>query len=378
MLPEDLNGKDGAAIAQELFGQNPEAPSWWSLERLDDKTLEWKDKRLGISWKTKHGFLVALREVSSLADAQAFASKNKIYLLPNGGFYFKNTAEIYIHSTGIPAPEHVVTTDDLYSISTATNLEATVGYSSQLFVRLVGTPLAEINKDAPEPYSVTTLVISQVEKDQVGGAAELALYHLRKQFPGLSLSFWPFTELGNAPRLPEPEQDVSPTKFEDLPNTERTEAIAFYNRALESPPIPGFLYYYRVLESCFDDILGATVDVWRKNTSISNTELLQKIRTIQHKEDTWSLRQVLSKIVNQKDLDEAHHENIIDTATVDVLAREIYLRRNSIAHGRKGQHRKVLVPLGHSFNDESARERAWYQLLKTLAERAIERWIFSK
>ncbi|MCY1034010.1 hypothetical protein OV207_21330 [Corallococcus sp. BB11-1] len=120
------------------------------------------------------------------------------------------------------------------------------------------------------------------------------------------------------------------------------------------------------------------MDAWRHDKLLLGIDLLQKIRAIHQKEDVWSLRRVLAEIVDQKDLDGAQQENIIDVATADALAREIYLRRNSIAHGRKGQHRKVLVPLAHSFNDEAARERAWYQLLKQLAERAIDKWIFSK
>ncbi|MCY1034008.1 hypothetical protein OV207_21320 [Corallococcus sp. BB11-1] len=257
MLPDDLNDKDGPTIAQELFGRDPETPSWWSLERINNKHLEWKDNRLGLSWKVTHGLLVALREVSTPEDAASFALSNKIHLLPNGGFYFRNTAEILIHCNEIPAPEQVTTPDDLYGISTTANMEATIGYSSQLFVRLVGSPMAEINKGAQEPFSIRTIVISHIEKEQVGGAAELALYHLRKKFPGLSLSFGPFSDTGSMPGLLDLEHPISPMRFENLLSTDRTEAIAFYNRALESPPIPGFLYYYRVLESCFDDILRA-------------------------------------------------------------------------------------------------------------------------
>jgi hypothetical protein len=379
MVPNDLNDKDGSSIALELFGRDPNAPSsWWELVRLDERTLEWRDQRLGIGWKVTHGFLVALREVSKSSEATNFAAKNKIRLLPNGGFYFRNTAELFVRCVGLPSPEEIVSQDDLYRIKTKADLEASVGYSSQLFVRLVGSPAAELSRDVPDPYSLTTLVLSPVEKDQVEGAAELALYHLRRRYPSLELSFWPFNDLKMAPHLPEHDSVDAPGLADNLPDTERTEAIAFYNRAMESPPIPGFLYLYRVLESCFDDVLSTTVSAWRHDATLSDFDLLQNIRNIQRSEDVWSLRQVLREIVDQKLLDAALGDGIIDKADADTLAREIYLRRNSIAHGRKGQHRHVLVPLGYSFGDEAARERSWYQLIKTLAEKSMEKWLFSR
>ena len=376
MVPNDLNGKDGSSIARELFGRDPDARSWWELVRLDERTLEWRDLRLGIQWKVTHGFLVALHEVSKPVEALNFAAKNKIRLLPNGGFYFRNTAELFVRCVGLPLPEQIEDQNDLYRIKTKADLEASVGYSSQLFVRLVGSPAAEISRNVPDPYSLTTLVLSPVEKDQVEGAAELALYHLRRRYPSLELSFWPFSELKTAPSLPEHDSIDAPGIVENLPDTDRTEAVAFYNRAMESPPIPGFLYLYRVLESCFDDVLSATVSAWRRDVSLSDFELLQRVRSIQRGEDVWSLRQVLREIVDQRLLDAALNDGIIDRADADTLAREIYLRRNSIAHGRKGQHRRVLVPLGYSFGDEAARERNWYHLLRVLAEKAMEKWVF--
>src|SRR5450432_3741608 len=56
-------------------------------------------------------------------------------------------------------------------------------------------------------------------------------------------------------------------------------------------------------------------------------------RVFSRMEDTFGLRQVLGQIVDQPMLDDALAASILDQASVDDLSKNVYLRRNEIAHG---------------------------------------------
>src|SRR5207302_9525084 len=68
---------------------------------------------------------------------------------------------------------------------------------------------------------------------------------------------------------------TSPMATQIDKDTGRHETIAFFNRATESEPISGFLYFYRVLESCFDDVLEDAIHVWRdrKSTRLNSSHV---------------------------------------------------------------------------------------------------------
>lgn len=380
--PDDLKDMDGQTVLTELFGQAPETSYWISLDREDDKSFRWNDKRLGIDWRATNGYLVGLHEVSTIEEANEFIKKNRMFFFEDGGIYFrgKGVAELFIRCIGIPPPVEEKSEEDFFRIRTISGINASIGYGSLIFQRLVSGPMAEVNPIIPDPDTLVTLVISGVEKEAVPGQAELALFHFRKHFKGLRFSFWPLFEIDHAPKLEEsPEELDEKRNVVDVEDTDRPEAIAFINRAEESEPIPAFLYYYRVLESCFDDVLKHRIEDWRKDIAIDSQTLLKKIRRLQSdREDRWSLRKVLGEIVEQKDLDNIKRAGLIREATANNLRDCIYLRRNSIAHGRKGQHRETLVPYGFSFGDAGHQDRAWLMYMRKFALKALDKWILKK
>jgi hypothetical protein len=372
--PESLNDLDGTTVMRELFGEDP-STAWWSLKRVSTGAFDWEDRRLNLNWTVTHGYLVSLHEVSTPAQAQLFAKKNKIHLFDDGGFYFRNVLEINIRCNGLSPPPGLISEGDLYRISTKNGIEAYVGYASMLFQRLVARPAVEVNERLPDPETLTTLVVKGVDRSEMHAAAEIVLYHLRVQFPGVSFEFWPLPQLHLAPPLNEAEDtSVSPRLAESLYETSRPEAIAFFNRAQEAEPIQSFLYFYRVLEACFEDVLDQEVRSWRADLTVDTVQLLKNVRSLQQKEDIWALRRVLGKIVDQPMLDSAHAQGLISEASAEALTQAVYLRRNSIAHGRRGQHQEVLVPFGFSLVGDG-QHRLWRDLLEKLATKALNMWL---
>ena len=163
----------------------------------------------------------------------------------------------------------------------------------------------------------------------------------------------------------------------EVNDAKNPEVLSFFNRAVESEAIAGFLYFYRVLEFCFDNVLENKIEDWRKDSRIEANTLIRKIRRlINEKEEKWALREVLGQIIDQAELDSAHHKRLIPDATADSLRDRIYARRNSIAHGRLGSNWKTLYPFGFSRGDSGAHDRLWYDLMKRLTEKSLQKWVF--
>lgn len=375
MNPKDLEALDCSEIAERLFGRVLAPDGWWSLHRIDgDTRFRLDDSRLRLSLPVSAGFLVALHEVSNYEHAANFAAKNKIRILQDRGLFFRGTSEIAIKCDGVPPilPQG----KERFRVEFSDGIEATIAHASFLFQRLVALPSAEVNPALPDPGVLTTLVMSGVDIDNVRDVAERSLYALRDWFPGVPFDFVSLTApnvLGDSDDNISDQQDALNTSFA----TAHPWAIAFFNRAGENEPLAAFLYYYRVLEACFDLVIEQKLNGWRNNNSLDAAGLLKEVRAIARTEDTFALRQVLGQIVDQPLLDKAVSNGIIDVAAVDDLTTKIYLRRNEIAHGRRGQHQKVLVPYAFPFNASAERDIHWLGLMRTLALRSIENWLSS-
>jgi hypothetical protein len=378
--PDDLKGLDAAVTCKLLFGEDPEDNPWWSLEREDESSFRWTDKYLGVSWSATHGYLIALQEVSTVDQAFDFARKNRIHLFKEGGLSLKGkgVAELFIRTQGIPPRELAKTDSDLYRLRFRSGTLAKIGYGSMLFLRLVSGPAAEGNPNFPDPKTLTTLVLCGVEGDEVESVADLALFHFRRHFKGINFSFWAIKDLHLAPGFEEsPEAPDPPNLVEGLENAHRPEAIAFFNRAKENGTITGFLYFYRVLESCFDYVINQEVQQWRSDTTLDCGNLIRKIKRLHsEREDKWSLRRVLGAILDQPLLEKAVSSGLIRSADAESLSEAIYTRRNSIAHGRGKMNEALLVPYGFPLGDTGQHDRSWYNLMEDLASRSLGKWIF--
>jgi len=365
--PNDLRDLDPAEIARELFGEAFD--NWWRLERVDASRFTWFDARRKAEWQFSSGYLIALHEVSSRQQAKDFAAKNDIWLHEEGAIHCRSTAELaLVCSKRSPAP----LTANMFTVNLKNGVTANVGYSTLLYRKLVALPAGEENPRLPDPTTMCTLVINGVERSQLAGVAEICLYHLRDSHPDLRFQFWPVSTIH---RAPEPDdEDLQPmvTMIGELPSTSRPEAVAFYNRARESDSITAFLYYYRVLEACFEDVLRQEIAKWRHDQGVDDLELMKNFRAMNQREDIKALRAMLGQIIDQQVLDRAHRQGLIGDATADSLTEGIYARRNSIAHGRKGQHVEVLVPF--AFGDE-LRHLSWCGVMALLAEKALKRWV---
>lgn len=378
LYPNDLRDKNGTEIGRELFDEDPDATYWWSLAREDENAFRWKDRRLGINWRATHGYLVALNEVSTPEHSMNFAQKNRIILFDDGGFYYKGVAELYIRCVGISSREEIRDEKDLYQLRIRSDITASIGYGSLLFLRLVAAPAAETNPSIPDPKTLTTLVLTGIEREEVPGMAELALYHFRKKFKGIRFAFWRLPDYHLAPGLDESPEYPDPPALFAVEDAKKREVISFFNRAEESGPIPGFLYFYRVLEFCFDEVIAHKIDNWRRDINMDSNMLKKEIRKlISEREDKWALREVLGQLVRQTDLDAWQNQGIIRYATADDLRDCIYSRRNSIAHGRLGSSWDILFPFGFSSGDSGLHDRYWYNLMGELTRRALNKWIFS-
>lgn len=378
MTPDELEGLPAEAVTNRLFGEG--SARWWRLERNDHKHLLWHDERLGFQRSMTHGELVAFSEVSTPSQAEVHTKRNKIERLPEGGLFFKgqSVAELYLRCQGLYPPDELNSAKSLYQITIPASFTASVGYASEWFQRLVLRPAGEENPALPDPTTITTLTLGDTTLSEISGRAELAIYHLRRNFPQVRFSFWPLHKLALAPGWGDEVNPTPPRHIKDLAGTTRYDAIAFYNRAIESDPIIGFLYFYRVLESCFDDVLSDEVQRWRQDTALQAQDLLGKFRHIQsEREDRWALQRVLSAPVVEKPLlDDLAHQGLLSKADAKELCAAIYQRRNSIAHGRPGkQYSRVMVPYGFPDGLHGSHDRSFYKLLHQLADAALQRWI---
>lgn len=370
--PDDLSGKTDKEVAQDLFGITPSM--WWHLERATGNSFNWHELRFGEAWRATHGFLVGLHEVGSSESAKQFASRNKITLFDGGGLYYRNRAEFLIQCA-LPPKELLTGLEDLFQIQDVSGMCANVGYSSLLFQRLVASPAAEENGNLPDPTAMRTVILQGVEKSEVHQAAEVVLYHLREYFGKDHFRFCNIGELRGLSDLDdESDSRVDPRLVEQLPQFSHREAIAFMNRAEEADAITAFLYYYRVLEACFDAVLEQQIATWRGDPKIDSLGLLKNFRKLQQREDVSSLRRVVGKLVDQQILDQACSAGLILSSTAEALCNGIYNRRNSIAHGRRGQHNQVLVPYAF-YTDHEPSHLAWRDLAGNLATLAVKEWL---
>jgi hypothetical protein len=366
--PNDLEPLTAEQIALELFDEHFDR--WWKLERTAPQRFSWRDERRGLAWPVSAGYLIGLHEVSSQEEALAFAERNKIWVHQDGAVHFRASAELVIVCSR-PSPPPL--DDHLFSIQMVDGVTANVGYATLAYRRLVALPAAENNSRLPEAGTISTLVINGIDRAGIAEAAELSLYHLRNSFPETGFRFWPLAELHRAPEFEE-FAGVAAKPVTDLHIAKRPQVIAFYNRATESDAVIAFLYYYRVLEACFEDVLRQEIEQWRKDTTVDELELMKRIRALNQKEDVTSLRKILGRIVNQHLLDKAHQSGLISSPDADSLTNAIYGRRNSIAHGRKGQHIEVLVPF--AFGDER-KHLAWRDIMAELAKATLARWVLT-
>ncbi|WP_146095200.1 hypothetical protein [Xanthomonas arboricola] len=374
MNPEDLDGLSCDEIVEKLFGRVPANGGWWSLEYIKDRRFLLKDDRLLLSLKVSPGFLIALHEVSSYEHSREFAKRNGVRILQDRGLFIRGVAEVAIKCDGIPP---IMTQGkERYKIEFSDGVEATIAHASFLFQRLIALPSAEVNSTLPDPGVLTTLVLNGVDVDNATDIAERSLFALRESFPENSFEFVPLTSqsvLGDNLEDVAVQYNSVATPFA----TEHPWAIAFFNRASEAEPLAAFLYYYRVLEACFDIVISEKLNAWRSNESLGATELLKEVRSIARIEDTFALRQVLGHLVDQPLLDDALAVSIIDVATVDALTSKLYSRRNEIAHGRRGQHQHVLVPYSFPLNSLADRDIEWQRVMRVLARKAIKHWLTS-
>ena len=374
MNPSDLEQLSCDEVAERLFGRVPSSSDWWSLERVSEKNFRLHEPRLRQILRVTSGFLVALHEVSTYQHAAEFAKKNRIRILQDRGLFLRGTSEVAIRCDGVPPI--VSQGKERYRIEFSDGIEVTIAHASFLFQRLVALPSAEVNQTLPDPSVLTTLVMTGVDIDNATDVAERSLYALRDGFPDVSFDFVQLTAqnvLGEALDDVADQQDALQTSFA----TAHPWAIAFFNRAAESEPLAAFLYYYRVLEACFDLVIEKKLNAWRDNRTLDAQRLLKEVRSIARTEDTFALPQVLGQIVDQSMLDAALAAAVIDVASVDDLTDKIYLRRNEIAHGRRGQHQKVLVPYAFPLNASAERDMHWQSVMSLLARRAIEHWLQS-
>jgi hypothetical protein len=361
-------------IKAELFGEQGDGPVSWSLTRGDNRNLTWRDSRLGFDFGVTQGFLVALHEVSAYAHAKEFAEKNRIALIENRGLIFRGTAEIAVRCAGL-AQWVTQPTDPTYILQFIDGAEATLGFASPLFRQLVVRPAAEQNIQMPDPQTITTLVITNVDRTNVSGTAEVCLYHLRDYFPTQGFEY---VSLDRPPIYRKDVEEVeTPGTAGSLHGTLQPWAIAFFNRAVESEQLTAFLYFYRVLEACFDFVLSDEVGKWRGSPDVSILDLIKKIRSFGFREDKWALRRVLTEIVDQKTLDQAAADGLITQPNIDELVDKIYARRNEIAHGRRGQLSKVLVPFAVPVNETPHFDARWFDLMRKFAKECCTRWILT-
>lgn len=373
-----FEGRDGDWVLREVFGL-PEQP-WFSMNRSEDKAFQCHDKRLGCSWRATHGYLAGLHKVSTVEQASEFAGKNRYTIIPEGGIYINRSsvAELLIRLSGLPNPESIDSDSDLFRIRTRDGIDCVVGYSSFIFQRLIGRPNQERYSNLPDSQSLATLVIRGVDSiENLADYAELALYHFREKFPLLNISFGNIHMVGHQGGcfIGGGDEECVPNLFDELPVPDRSRVMAFFNRGTESDSISGLLYYYRVIESCFDDILEDKIQTWRGDSDLDFRGLLTNVRNLQRDgEDRTSLRQVLGEIVDQKILDKSKSKGLISNAEINDLVSKVYIRRNSIAHGRIGKHEDVLVPYGISVLNDG-KDHDWYILMQKLAKLALKKWI---
>lgn len=372
MMPEDLKSLSSEEVADKLFGDLASSKEWWSLQKLEETKYVLWDKRLGIELRVTPGFLVALHEVSSYKHASEFAEKNRMRLVQDRGLLIRGTSEIAIKCNGVPP---ILTPGkEKFHIQFANGIEATIAHASMLFQRLVAIPSAETNTGLPDPAALTTLVVRNVDLDVATDMAELCLYVLRDWFPEAKFEFAALSAINVLGENLEDTSDEIEIIHSDF-STAYPWAIAFYNRALESEPLAGFLYYYRVLEACFDLVISDKVKKWKNDSSTDLAALFREVRSLARMEDTFALRQVLGQIVDQPLLDEALSNGVLAHASVDDLTSKIYSRRNEIAHGRRGQHQQVLVPYSFALNFSGEKDIYWHSLVGRLAKEAIEKWL---
>ena len=356
-----------ARIPEDVFGDERRL---WSIAARPDGAWDLHERRLDVRLPIRPGFLAGLLQVSDEAQARDFARRNSAQLVPERGLVLRSAAcaELLVFvddPSEVPCSDSAFDVDLLVHTGPSDGLHATLGPPSFLFERLIWRPAQSRDASLPDSGVIRTLALHGCPSDRVASTTELALLSLREARPTLRL---------RAPGLQPPRDTVpSPHAAITLRDPRWARSVALYNRAVEEPAIAGFLLFYRVIESCFEEVAHDDLARLRHDPALPDLEFARRaLDLFRASRDVERLTTVLRRMAYGPWLDEAASQGGIAEPSLDALARAIDQRRNAIAHARWSEGSLIAYAFepGH---DPGSDER-WWSLAQRIARAALDAW----
>lgn len=245
------------------------------------------------------------------------------------------------------------------------DVECEIGFPSDMFVLLNKQMEDGEHFDSESWSSIFTVKLTNVTKDNFKKYLDQALFLIGHCNPAYFKDDYP--SLNNyADEIYEVESEIEIINFEFI-EAEYLEAINFYNSGGQKGEV---LYFYKVIEHFF--IINRKQEILDLISNCKNTDQLIKNLTNIYKDDEEScLEYVLSntsiKAKAQEIIDEAYAEKLITENSIHEFAKQIYLYRNSVVHGKLDKR----FPL-RTINILDTSEKTWFNIIKRLAYICIE------
>ncbi|GGJ64475.1 hypothetical protein [Virgibacillus salexigens] len=274
------------------------------------------------------------------------------------GFFHKGYAEFILEYDTL----HLFMGTDFFKIG---NVECDIGMPSDMFV-LINMQMVDDEHFYHESWdSIFTVKLTNVTKANFKKYLDQALFLIGQCNPPYFKDDYPYLR-NYADKVYEEDSDTEMINF-DFVEAEYLEAINFYNSGGRKGEV---LYFYKVIEYFF--IINRKQEILDLISNFNDIDKVIKGLTNIYKDDEEScLGYVLSnndiKEKAQTIIDEAYTENLITENSIKQFAKQIYLYRNSVVHGKLDKR----FPL-RTEDILDNREDIWFNIIKRLAYICIE------
>jgi len=172
----------------------------------------------------------------------------------------------------------------------------------------------------------------------------------------------------NYPDIPEDVLDNCLEMSIDSPVLDIEPLRLYYYGAISQDTLMRILFFYRVLE--YYSVLNREreADAIRRKSELSPREFLAKMMEFVKKDEKDNLCRLVTRISNDKIIEEAFTRKIIISKDSKLLAKNLYEFRNRIIHAKINRGAPMFAP---SIFDESNELKDWRFIIEMLAEEAI-------
>ncbi|MGL4997803.1 MAG: hypothetical protein ACRC5T_02270 [Cetobacterium sp.] len=295
--------------------------------------------------------------------SQLLIKKIKFYY--DFGFYYENYAEFFYYES-----ELVKTLKNPLKEFTFGKYKIETGEASDIF-KLI---FSEITGDKyfQDWECHETIKIKFVDEKNFEKVIQMALYFINRYSPDQKAtvrkldSYYDYLDIKESKKI----SNIGEVKYQ--------EPLIFYAEGLKYGDNEiSFLYFYKVLEYFFlinrNEEYENLISEYNKSSELDKTDkFINKVSRIHTTNEKDSLNKLLNnpryhdKIQNLANF--TYSKKIISQSSIDTFAKELYVFRNTIIHGKFGDKFKLTLP--SIVNGLNTRE--WIRITKNLAEIIID------